>query len=252
MSLSRTNKQSYAILSDISGNSVTVSGSSLKVAVTDPLPTGTNTLGAINGVTPGSSTTQLGTVHNGDVSTTNVGVAPLVVQDDGLDGLVDGSYTMLRADASGAQWVRVTGTVTTTGGGSTATVTTQATTLDARSYTDGLVYDGSFTSLDSSCYDISGGTRFSFAGRAQSGGVDASFVLAMYACSGPDHGTPDTETTTGDMMDTGYTLQNLGTGGPFFATFNDLGFPYVSFKNITSEVTGNSTDICLNLFVYSR
>lgn len=262
MSLSRTNKQSYAILSDVSGNAVTVSGTSLKVAVTDSLPTGTNSIGSLNGVVPGSSTTQLGTLNGGDVSTTNVGVAPLVVQDSGLDGLVDGSYTMLRADASGAQWVRVsntvpvtvgntvtvTGTVTTTGG----SASTQATTLDARSYTNGLVYDGSFTSEDSTCYDISGGTRFSFAGRAQSGGTDVSFVLAMYACSGSAHGTPDTATATGDMMDTGYVLQNLGSGGPFFATFNDLGFPFVAFKNVTSETTGNSADICLNLFVYSR
>jgi hypothetical protein len=267
MSLVRTNKQAYAILSDISGNAVTVSGSSLKVAVTDSLPTGTNSLGSINGVVPGTGVTQLGTVQGGDVSTTNVGVAGLAISDNALDGVVDGSYTTLRTDGSGAMWVHlapgtsaigtVTGTVTV---GNTVTVTgsvttngsTGAVTVFARNYVDGVVYDGSFTSQDDVTYDLSGGSQFSFAGRAQSGGADVSFVLAMYACSGSAHGTPDTAAVAGDMLDTGYVLQNLGAGGPFFATFNDIGFPYVAFKNVTTEVTGNAADICLNLYIYRR
>jgi len=262
-SLVRTNKQAYAILSDISGNAVTVSGSSLKVAVTDPLPAGTNSLGSINGVVPGTGVTQLGTVHGGDVSTTNVGVAGLAIADSTLDGLVDGSYTTLRTDGSGAMWVHLapgTSAVGTVTIGNTVTVTgsvstdgaTSAITVAARTYADGVVYDGSFTSQDDVTYDLSGGKSFSFAGRAQSGGADVSFVMAMYACSGPSHGTPDTATTAGDMLDTGYVLQNLGSGGPFFATFNDIGFPYVAFKNVTNEVTGNSADICLNMFIYRR
>jgi len=263
MSLVRTNKQAYAILSDISGNAVTVSGSSLKVAVTDALPTGTNSIGSINGIVPGTGVTQLGTVHGGDASSTNVGVAGLAIADGTLDGLVDGSYTTLRADGSGAMWVHLAtgtssfGTVTV---GNTVTVTgsvttngsTGAVTTFARAYTDGVVYDGSFTSQDDVTYDLSAGSRFSFAGRAQKGGTDVSFVLAMYACSGATHGTPDTATTAGDMIDTGYVLQNLGSGGPFFATFNDIGFPFVAFKNVTNEVTGNTADICLNLYVYRR
>jgi len=141
--------------------------------------------------------------------------------------------------------VTVTGSVTTNG-------TTGAVTVAARTYADGVVYDGSFTSQDDTTYDLSGGSQFSFAGRAQRSGADVSFVLAMYACSGPTHGTPDTAATAGDMLDTGYVLQNLGAGGPFFATFNDIGFPYVAFKNVTNEVTGNTADICLNLYIYRR
>lgn len=263
MSFVRTNKQAYAILSDISGNSVTVSGASLRVAVNDPLPAGTNAIGSINGVVPGTGASQLGTIYGGDVSTTKVGVTTMAINDNDLDGLVDGSYTMLRADNSGAQWVHLApgtesvGTVTV---GNTVTITGSVTTNGStgavsgvvRSYEDGTVYDGSFTSQNDLCYDLSGGTVFSFAGRAQSGGADVSFVLAMYACSGENHGTPNTATDEGDMFDTGYVIQNLGAGGPFFATFNDIAFPFVSFKNVTNEVTGNITDVCLTMSMYRR
>lgn len=277
MSLVRTNKQAYAILSDVSGNAVTVSGSSLKVAVTDPLPAGTNSIGSINGVVPGTGVTQLGTVHGGEAVDTNVGVAGLAISDNDFDGAVDGSYTTLRTDGSGAMWVHLApgtaaagtvdigntvtvagtvnigNTVTVTGSVTATTGAAGAVTVAARNYTDGVVYDGSFTSQDvDTTYDLSGGSQFSFAGRAQSSGADVSFVLAMYACSGPNHGTPDTAVAAGDMLDTGYVLQNLGAGGPFFATFNDIGFPYVAFKNVTNEVTGNSADICLNLYIYRR
>lgn len=396
-SLVRTNKQAYAILSDVSGNAVTVSGSSLKVALSEALPSGTNNIGGITAVTTGTGATQLGTQIGGDVSSVNVGVNMIGIKDSVLDGaydgsyesirldgsgaiwthlipggrveisgsvvttnssvngesaaattdagtvnlaaidntfdgtldgsyttlradasgalwthlapgtfpigtvevsgavasvttlphtkagladasttdtgaalvaavdstfdgVLDGSYTSLRADVSGALWTRivpgaavtVTGTVNTTGSSSTS-VTSYSNHL--YTYTKELLYDTSFTSEDDTvgCFDISTGTSFSFAGRAQKDGSDVSFVLAMYACSGATHGTPDNGSNAGDMLDTGYTIQNLGTGGPFFATFNDLAFPYVSFKNVTNAASdGGATDICLHMFVYRR
>jgi hypothetical protein len=134
-SLSRSNKQSYAILSDVNGNAVTVSGSSIRTLIEVALPAGTNTIGKvtisgfdssvtiaggrvavssfdsslnISNVTPGTGAAHLGKTYDSAFATTGVGVASIAIRDiNQTGGTTDMSYSMFRVDGSGSQYIKL-------------------------------------------------------------------------------------------------------------------------------------------------
>lgn len=80
-------------------------------AITNALPAGSNVIGAITNIIPGTGNTNLGASVDAAAGATKVGVLALGVRDDALATLtpVDNDYTEgLRVDSTGAHWVHAT------------------------------------------------------------------------------------------------------------------------------------------------
>lgn len=71
---------------------------------------------AVTSIVPGTGATNLGKAVDVAAGASDVGVLQLAVRDDALAALtpVDGDYTQLRVDGTGAQWVRQTNPATGT------------------------------------------------------------------------------------------------------------------------------------------
>lgn len=107
-------------------------------AITNALPTGTNSIGKISDITtsvvPGTGATNLGKAEDAVHTTGDTGVAVLAVRDDTLNATsgTEGDYEMFHTTAEGALWVTQAPSITngwatfnaTSGDGSTALTNT--------------------------------------------------------------------------------------------------------------------------------
>lgn len=116
---------------------------------------------AVSAVTAGTSATALGKAVDGAAGGTDTGVMALAVRDDALATLtpVDGDYTQLRTDSTGALWVNVTNGIsgiaedTASAGGETG-LAVLAVRRDSAS--SGVSTDGDFANLS---VDVNGALR---------------------------------------------------------------------------------------------
>jgi hypothetical protein len=107
-------------------------------AITNALPTGTNSIGDVRSITtsivPGTGATNLGKAEDAQHTTGDVGVAILGIRDDTLNATsgTEGDYEMFHTTAEGAMWVTQAPSITngwatfnaTSGDGSTALTNT--------------------------------------------------------------------------------------------------------------------------------
>ncbi len=96
--------------------------------VTASLGTGTNSIGSINGLIPGTAATQFGKAQDSVVGVTDTGVANLAKRVDTLSTITPAvnDYALLQVDQQGALWVRssVTNSVSFTRANITTATTT--------------------------------------------------------------------------------------------------------------------------------
>ena len=90
---------------------VTIGAVEIAAAQTLATVTTVGTVSSVSAVIAGTGATNLGKAVDGIAGATDTGVAALVVRDDALTTLtpIDGDYTTLRVDSTGAVWVNLGG-----------------------------------------------------------------------------------------------------------------------------------------------
>ena len=90
---------------------VTIGAVEIAAAQTLATVTTVGTVSSVSAVIAGTGATNLGKAVDGAAGATDTGVAALVVRDDALTTLtpIDGDYTTLRVDSTGAVWVNLGG-----------------------------------------------------------------------------------------------------------------------------------------------